>query len=52
MAMRVRIPILASKGLLYSLDPDQGMDYLLYDNPESKHLVQEVMKVLEETVIL
>lgn len=42
----------ASKEFLYSLDPDQGMDYLLYDNPESKHLVQEVMKVLEETVIL
>ena len=42
----------ASKGLLCSLDPDQGMDYLLYGNPESKHLVQEVMKALEETVIL
>lgn len=42
----------ASKSVLDSLDPDQGMDYLLYDHPESKYLVQEVMNVLEETVIL
>lgn len=42
----------ASKEFLYSLDPDQGMRYLLYDNPESKQLVQEVMKALEDTVIL
>lgn len=42
----------ASKSVLDSLDPDQGMDYLLYDHPESKYLVQEVMNALEETVIL
>lgn len=44
--------VTASNRVLYSLDPDQAMDYLLYDNPESKHLIQEVMKALEETVIL